>query len=332
MRHLPHPDLMKPLHVLLRAIGATTLVLGCLVASAQDARPVEWVLGYAPGGGSDVLARSLGEAMGKSLGQPIVITNKPGAATNIAADYAAKARDVEHTLLTADFATLAANPALFAKLPYNAERDFVPVGLLGRFPMILVVGPQVPVRNWKEFLAWAQIPAGGTPYASAGVGSPHHLSVELLGDAAKLKLTHVAYRGAAPAVQDVMAGQVPFMFIDSAVGYPFISAGKLKAIGVASPTRIKTMAEIPTLAEQGLPNFEAWAWQGLVAPAAAKPETVARYSRALQQALASTAIKARFQALGVQAMPGTPAQMTSYVKTERERWGRLIQANNIKLD
>ncbi|WP_394787178.1 Bug family tripartite tricarboxylate transporter substrate binding protein [Rhodoferax sp.] len=323
---------MSSFSFLSRAVGAAALALCSLAATAQDSKPIEWVLGYAPGGGSDVLARTLGEAMGKSLGQPILITNKPGAATNIAADYAAKARDTEHTLLTADFATLAANPALFAKLPYNAERDFVPVGLLGRFPMILVVGPNVPARNWKEFLVWAQANAGGTSYASAGMGSPHHLAVEMLGDTAKLKLTHVAYRGAAPAVQDVMGGQVPFMFIDSAVGYPFITAGKLKAIGVASPARIKTMAEIPTLAEQGLPNFEAWAWQGLVAPAAAKPETVARYSRALQDALASTAIKARFQALGVEAMPGTPAQMSSYVKTERERWGRLIRDNNIKLD
>ena len=315
-----------------RVLGAAALTLCTLGALAQDGKPVEWVLGYAPGGGSDVLARSLAETMGKSLGQPIVITNKPGAATNIAADYAAKARDTEHTLLTADFATLAANPALFSKLSYNAERDFVPVGLLGRFPMILVVGPNMPVRNWKEFQAWAQANPGGTSYASAGMGSPHHLAVEMLGDAAKLKLTHVAYRGAAPAVQDVMGGQVPFMFIDSAVGYPFIAAGKLKAIGVASPARIKTMAEIPTLAEQGLPKFEAWAWQGLVAPVAAKPETVARYSRALQEALASTPIKARFQALGVEAMPGTPAQMASYTQTERERWGRLIRDNGIKLD
>ena len=323
---------MRNFSFLSRAVGAAALALCCLAAAAQDGKPIEWVLGYAPGGGSDVLARSLGEAMGKSLGQPVLITNKPGAATNIAADYVAKARDTEHTLLTADFATLAANPALFAKLPYNAERDFVPIGLLGRFPMILVVGPNVPVRTWKEFQAWAQANAGGTSYASAGVGSPHHLAVELLGEAAQLKLTHVAYRGAAPAAQDVMGGQVPFMFIDSAVGYPFITAGKLKAIGVASQARLKTMADIPTLAEQGLPNFEAWAWQGLVAPVGARPETVARYSRALQEALASTAIKARFQALGVQAMPGTPAQMSRYVFTERARWGRLIAANHIKLD
>jgi len=314
-----------------RSLGAAALGLCALGVQAQDSKPIEWVVGYAPGGGSDVLARTLADAMAKSLGQTILITNKPGAATNIAADYAAKTRDPEHTLLTADFATLAANPALFAKLPYDAERDFAPVGLLGRFPLILVANPGTPARNWKEFLAWTQAHPGSS-YASAGVGSPHHLAMEMLAEHAKLSFVHVAYRGAAPAIQDVVGGQVPFMFIDSAVGYPFISAGKLKAIGVASPARIPSMAEIPTLSEQGLRDYEAWAWQGLVAPAAAKPATVARYSRALQEALASTAVKARLQALGVVAMPGTPAQMSSYVKTERERWGRLIRDNGIKLD
>ena len=321
---------------LLRALRVALLVpimaLGTLGASAQDSKPIEWVVGYAPGGGSDVVARSLAEAMGKTLGQTIIITNKPGAATNIAADYAAKARDVEHTVLSADFATLAANPALFSKLAYNAERDFVPVGLLARFPLILVVAPNVPARNWKEFLAWAKANTDGTSYASAGIGSPHHLAAELLRERTGLKFSHVAYRGAAPAVQDLMGGQVPFMFVDSASGYQFIAAGKLKAIGVASPERMKTMAEVPTLAEQGLTGFEAWAWQGLVLPAAAKPETVARLSGALQAAFASTEIKARFQAIGVEAMPGTPAQMAAYVKTERERWGRLIRDNGIKLD
>lgn len=321
---------------LLRALGAALLApimaLGSPGASAQDSKPIEWVVGYAPGGGSDVVARSLAEAMGKTLGQTIIVANKPGAATNIAADYAAKARDVEHTVLSADFATLAANPALFSKLAYNAERDFAAVGLLARFPLILVVAPSTPARNWKEFLAWAKANADGTSYASAGIGSPHHLAAELLRERTGLKFSHVAYRGAAPAVQDLMGGQVPFMFVDSASGYQFIASGKLKAIGVASPERMKTMAEIPTLAEQGLTGFEAWAWQGLVLPAAAKPETVARLSAALQTAFASTEIKARFQAIGVEAMPGTPAQMAAYVKAERERWGRLIRDNGIKLD
>lgn len=303
-----------------------------LVANAQDSKPIEWVVGYAAGGGSDIVARTIAEAMGRILSQTFIINNKPGAATNIAADYVAKSKDYGHVMLTADFATLAANPSLFARLPYNPERDFAPVGMLVRFPLLLVVAPDVPARNLAEFLAWAKANPGGTHYASAGAGSPHHLAAELLRERTGLKLIHVPYRGAAPAVQDLMGAQVPFMLVDTASVYQYIAAGKLRAIGVASPARLKTMSEIPTLAEQGLTGFEAYAWQGLVVPTGTPPETVAKFSKALQAALDSTAVKARLQALAVEPMPGTPAQMASYARGERERWGRVIRDNGIKLD
>jgi tripartite-type tricarboxylate transporter receptor subunit TctC len=301
-------------------------------ASAQSGKPVEWVVGYAAGGGSDAVARATAEAMAKTLGAPIVVNNKPGAATNIAAEYAVRARDLENTLFTADFATLAVNPFLFSKLPYSAEKDLKPVGLLARFPLVLVVGPQVPASNWREFVAWARAQGGNVNYASAGVGSPHHLAGELLAEQGGLKLTHVAYKGAAPAVADVLGGQVPFMFVDTASGNPFVLSGKLKAIGVASAQRIASLPNVPTLTEQGLAGYEAYAWQGLTVPAGATDATVARYSRALQEALASPTVKARYEALGVEGLPGTPEQMAAYAKQERERWGRLIRANNIRID
>mgnify|MGYP001244553872 CR=1 FL=1 len=301
-------------------------------ASAQDSKPIEWVVGYAAGGGSDIVARTVGEAMGQSLKQTIIVNNKPGAATNIAADYVAKARDPGHTVMTADFATLAANPALFSKLPYDGEKDFAPVGMLARFPLLLVVAPNVPVKNFKEFLAWAQANKDGTNYASAGTGSPHHLATELLRERTGLKLVHTPYRGAAPAVQDLMGGQVPFGLMDSASVQQYVTAGKLRAIGVASPKRLPTMSDVPTLAEQGLTGFEAYAWQGLVVPAGAPKEAVARLNKALVDALNSTPVKARFQTLALEALPGTPEQMAEYTRAERERWGRLIRANNIKLD
>jgi tripartite-type tricarboxylate transporter receptor subunit TctC len=301
-------------------------------ARAQDTRSIEWVLGYAAGGGSDVVARTVAESMSKTLGQSIVVTNKPGAATNIAADYVAKSKDVGHVMLTADFATLAANPWLFSKLPYNPEKDFAPVGLLARFPLLLVVGPNVPAKDFKEFQAWVKSQAGGVPYASAGAGSPHHLAGELLRERTGLPLQHVPYRGAAPAVQDLMGGQIPFGLMDSASVQQHIASGKLRALGVASPARLKTMPDVPTLAEQGLAGFEAFAWQGLVVPASASPEAIARLAAALQTALDSPAVKARFDALALEALPGTPQQMAAYAKTERERWGKLIRANNIKLD
>jgi len=312
------------------------LVLALLSAAwpafAQDAKPIEWVVGYAAGGGSDTVARTVAEAMGKTLGQTLVVNNKPGAATNIAADYVAKSKDPAHVMLTADFATLAANPALFAKLPYDAEKDFVPVGLLARFPLVLVAAPNVPAANFKEFVAWAKGNVSGTNYASAGTGSPHHLATELLRERTGLKLVHTPYRGAAPAVQDLLGGQVPFGLMDTASVLQHIASGKLKALGVASAARLKSLPDVPTLAEQGLAGFEAYAWQGLVVPAAASPETVARLNKALVAALDSPAVKERFQSLALDPLPGTPAQMAAYARSERERWGKLIRDNGIKLD
>ena len=294
--------------------------------------PIEWVVGYPAGGGSDLVARLVAEEMAKTLGRTIIVNNKPGAATNIAADYVAKSRDVANIMLTADFATLAANPFLFSKLPYQAEKDFAPVGLLARFPMLLVVAPNVPAKNLNEFLAWAKAQPGSVTYASAGAGSPHHLAAELLRERTGLKLQHVPYRGAAPAVQDLIGNHVPWGMMDSAAVQQHLRSGKLRAIGVASAKRLATFPEIPTLAEQGLAGFEAYAWQGLVVPAAADPATVATLNKALRNALQATTVKARFQTLSLEALPGSPEQMAAYAKSERERWGKLIRDNGIRLD
>ncbi len=301
-------------------------------AQGYPVKPIEWVVPYPAGGGSDVVARAVSEPLGRALGQPVIINNKPGAATNIGADYVAHAKGDGYTLLTADTATLAANPSLYAKLSYSAEKDFAPVGLLARFPMILVVNPNLPVKNLAEFMAWAKTQSSGASYATPGAGSPHHLATELFRANTGLNLVHIPYRGAAPAVQDVVGGQVPFMFVDTASGASFINAGRLRAIGIASPQRVKNFETIPTLAEQGLKNFEAYAWQGLVVPVSTPPEVVAKLNKILVEALNSTAVKARFQALGLEAIPGTPAQMATYAKAEREKWAQVIRASGIKLD
>ncbi|MEP6964784.1 MAG: tripartite tricarboxylate transporter substrate binding protein [Polaromonas sp.] len=310
------------------------LAFGASLAYAQPypARPIDWVVPYPAGGGSDVVARSLTEPMGKALGQAIVINNKPGAATNIGADYVARAKPDGYTLLTGDTATLAANPSLYSKLNYSAEKDFTPVGLLARFPLVLVVNPAVPAKNLKEFLAWAKAQPAGVNYATPGAGSPHHLAAELFRSKSGLNLVHVPYRGAAPAVQDVAGGQLPFMFVDTAAGMAFIHAGRLRAIGIASIRRVKNFENIPTLEEQGLKGFEAFAWQGLVAPTGTPPEIIARLNKALVDALNTTAVKARFQVLGLEAIPSTPAQMASYVKAERDKWAQVIRTSGIKVE
>ena len=301
-------------------------------AAAFPDKTIEWVVPYPAGGGSDVVARTLAEAMGRSLGQTIVINNKPGAATNIGADYVAKAKADGHVVLTADTATLAANPALYTKLSYNAEKDLAPVGLMARFPLILVVNANVPVKTLPEFLAWARKQEGGVNFASPGAGSPHHLAAELFRERSGLKLTHVPYRGAAPAVQDVVGGQVPFMFVDTAAGYAHILSGKLRGIAVASAKRVKGFETVPTFNEQGLKSFEAFAWQGLVVPAGTPPQAIAALNKALLAALDSTVVKARFQVLGLEATPSTPAQMAAYAQAERAKWGQVIRASNIRLD
>ncbi|MDH6183963.1 tripartite tricarboxylate transporter substrate binding protein [Polaromonas sp. CG_23.6] len=315
-----------------RWISVALLALPLAAVAAYPEKSIEWVVPYPAGGGSDVVARILSLPMSRTLGQPIIINNKPGAATNIGADYAAKARPDGYVMLTGDTATMAANPALYSKLSYNVDKDFTPVGLMARFPLILVVNPGVPAKNLTEFMVWAKKQPDGVNFATPGAGSPHHLATELFRERSGLKMVHVGYRGAAPAVQDVIGGQVPMMFVDTASGYQHIQSGRLVAIGVASPKRIATFSTLPTLAEQGLKGFEAYAWQGLVVPAATPPEAVNALSKALLAALDSTEVKARFQTLGLEAIPSTPAQMDAYAKAEREKWAKVIRASNIRLD
>jgi tripartite-type tricarboxylate transporter receptor subunit TctC len=183
----------------LRAAGGLTLASALSPLAAQDPT-LEWVVGYAAGGGTDAVARAIAGPLGQRLGSTLIINNKPGAATNIAAEYVARSKDPQHVLLTADFATMAANPFLFDKLPYDVERDFKPVGLLARFPLLALVHPSVPARNWHEFQSWALAQPEGVNYASAGIGSPHHLATELLRELTGIRFSHVPYKGAAPAL------------------------------------------------------------------------------------------------------------------------------------
>ena len=315
-----------------RTLMRCALALFPLAALASDGKPVEWVVGYAPGGGSDVVARMLADAMGKSMQQSFIVVNKPGAGANIAAEYVAKTRNPEQTVSTVDSAVLAANPFLYSKLTYSAEKDFALAGMIARFPLVLVVAPNAPVKTLPEFLAWAKIDPKGTSYGSPGAGSPHHLAVELFRAQTGLALTHVPYRGAAPAMADVVGGQLPFMFVDTSSGGPFIASGKVRAIGVASAQRLKSLPDVPTLAEQGLPGFEAYAWQALVVPAGTKPATTEALNKALNAALNSDDVKARMATLGIEPLPTSAAEATRYAAQERERWGRVIRDANIKLD
>jgi len=311
-------------------VALTTL--GTAMAQDYPTRSIEWVVPYAPGGGTDIVARVLAQHMGSELGQTMVVVNKPGAATAIGAEYVARAAADGYTLLSADTATLAANPFIYKKLSYDAVNDFDSVGLTVRFPMILVVNPEVPAKNLKELLDWAEQQDGGAPYATPGSGSPHHLATELFREQTGLKLTHVPYKGAAPAVQDVVSGQVPFMFVDTASGQQFIENERLRAIGVASPQRVEGFESVPTLQEQGLEGFEAYAWQGLVVPKGTPEEAINKLNAALLSALGNSEIKQRLNAMGLEVTPSTPAEMAAYGEAERTKWGPVIESAGIKVD
>lgn len=301
-------------------------------ADAYPSKPIEWVVPYAAGGGTDVVARVLSEPMGKALGQSIIVVNKPGAATNIGADAVARAKPDGYTILTGDTGTLAANPYLYKKLSYSAEKDFAPVGLLVRFPMLLVVNSQLPVNNYAEFVEWAKQQAKGVSYGTPGAGSPHHLAIELLRLQSGLNFVHIPYRGSAPAVQDVVAGQLPFMFVDTAAGIQHVQGGKIRAIAVASPARLPALPDVPTLDEQGLKGFEAYAWQGIVAPAATPKERVAKLSDALQSALKQADIVAKLEGMALEVTPSTAEEMDVYASAERNKWRRVIEESQITLD
>ena len=313
------------------AAAALAVVAGGAHADnhAYPSKPIEWVVPYPAGGGTDIVARTLGEAIGAKLGQPVVIVNKPGAATAIGAEYLTRAKPDGYTIMSADTATLAANPFIYDKLSYDAEKSFAPVGLTVRFPLVLAVNPTVPVKNLDEFLAWAK-KEGSPHFASPGSGSPHHLAGELFASKAQLKVSHVPYRGLAPAVQDVVGGQVPFMFVDTAGGQQQIAAGNLRPIGIANAKRVDSFKDIPTLDEQGLKGFEAQAWQGVVAPAGTPADVVEKLNKALAEALADPAIQKKLVDMGLEITPSNPADMATYAAQERQKWGPLIKSIGLK--
>ena len=313
-------------------VGAAAVPL----ARAQNAYPhlpIRWVVPYPAGGGTDVLARAVAEAMRASLGTQIIVDNRPGASTNIGAQIVATAKPDGYTVLSADNAVLAYNEYLFNKLPFNPEKDFTYVGGLTRFPLVLVVNPNFAEgKTFKDFLAYARANPGKINYASPGNGSPHHLAMEMFKFRTKTFLTHIPYRGAAPALQDVMGGQVPCMFIDLAAGLPVIQSGKLKALAIGSAKRAPALPDVPTLAEVGVSDTEVYAFQGMLAPAGLPGDITQRLNSEINKALASPDVVKRMQDYGMESLAGTPEQFRAMARAEAKRWGPIIKATGIKLD
>jgi tripartite-type tricarboxylate transporter receptor subunit TctC len=321
-----------------KILAACLLTLPALVATttaqAQNypSKTIRWLVPYPPGGGSDFLARTVGQALSQQVGQPVIIENKAGGNTAIAAAETARSAPDGYTILNADNGTMVFNSALYSKLTYNPEKDLAPVTLVGRFPMILVVGPASHVKDAKEFIATAKARPGSVNYGSAGAGSPHHLAMELLKVNAGLHMVHIAYRGAAPALNDVIGGQIPAMMVDLAAGGAFIKSGKLRPLAVANPTRLPQLPDVPTFAELGYKNVEAAALVGVVAPAGIPADTLNTLNKQLVTAINQPNVKQRLIEFGVEPVASTPQQYSDLLRSETVRWHKLIKDQKITLD
>jgi tripartite-type tricarboxylate transporter receptor subunit TctC len=304
---------------------------GSALAQAFPSKPIRWLVPYPAGGGSDFLARTIGQTLAAQTSQQVLVENKPGGNTAIAASETARAPADGHTVLSADNGTMVFNSALYKNLTYSVK-DLAPVTLMGRFPMILVVNPNAGINSLKDFLDRAKVTPGGLNYGSAGAGSPHHLAMELLKVEAKVPLSHVPYKGAAPALQDLAGGQVPAMMVDLAAGNAFIKGGKVKPIAVANPTRLPQLPDVPTFAELGHKGVEAAALVGMVAPAGTPPATVEALNKAVVNAIKEPAVSKKLVEFGVEPVGSTPAQYAELLRNETTRWHKLIRDLKITLD
>ncbi len=298
-------------------------------AQAWPAKPVHLIVPFAPGGPADVLGRVLGQDLADTLKQPFVVENKAGAAGNIGVDMIAKAPPDGYTLGIVPVGNIAVNPSLFPSLPYKAS-DLQPVAMLATVENVLVVNAEVPAKSVKDLLALAGQKPGGLSFASPGAGSQAHLAGELMALDAGIKLIHVPYKGIGPALNDVVGGQVTMMFGAMSAVLPHIKSGKLRALGVASQKRSAAMPDLPTIAEQGLPKFEAVSWYALMAPAGTPGAIVDRLNAESTRMLAKPAMKERFASLGLEPGGGKPQEIAATIQAESARWAEVIRKQNIK--
>ena len=319
--------------LLLSALGTATALASpqAPAQTAWPAKPIRWIVAYPAGGGQDFLARHLSAQMAKQLGQSIVIDNRPGAAGIIGTDAAAKAPADGYTLLTGDNGAMVLNTALYRKLPYS-PLDFTPLGFMAGFPLILVVSPDSPFTSVRQWLAAVKQSPGAYSYASPGAGSPHHLAMELIKERTGSFIVHVPYRGTAMAIQDVMGGQLPMMIVDTAGGLAQIRAGKVRALAVLSPRRIAALPQVPTLAESGVPGFEAVAWQGLFAPKGTAADICARLSAEMQKAIVVPEVRARLEEFGLEVRPTDGPALARFIASETTFWHQLIKNRKLSLD
>src|SRR5438132_4050329 len=322
------------MRILQRGALAALLALVALGASAQayPTRPIRLVVPFPAGGTTDILARAAGQKLTESLGQSVIVDNRPGAAGNIGADIVAKSAPDGYTLLMGTVGTHAINASLYSKMPYDHVKDFTPVVLVAAVPNVLEVNPALPVNSVADLIKLAKAKPGQINFASSGSGTSIHLSGELFKTMAGVDMTHIPYKGSAPAITDLIGGQVQVMFDNLPSSLQFIKAGKLRAIAVTSAKRAPALPDVPTIAESGLPGFEASSWFGIVAPAGTPPAIIARINNDVDQWLQSNEAKEKLLAQGAIPAGGTPEQFAAHILAETEKWAKGVKASGAKVD
>ena len=300
-------------------------------AQTYPSKPIKVVVGYAPGGAVDIVARTVGQSLSSSMGQPVVVENKPGAGTNIAVKSVIAADPDGYTLMMAANA-LAANMSLYKPAPFDAERDLVPVSMIGRVPVVIATGAQSGIGSLAKLLEMGKNKATPLSFASPGNGSTPHMAVELFARAAGISLQHVPYRGGSPAITDTIGGQVPLVAVNALEVLPHARSGKLKVLAVLSANRTSNFPDVPTIAESGFPGFEASVWYGLVAPAATPKPIVQKLHAEVQKALQTQEVRERMTSVGGEVVPASAEQFGALIRSERLRYEKLVREANIQPD
>ena len=302
-----------------------------LRAQAWPNKPIRFVVPFAPGGSSEIVARSTANELSKTLGQSMFVDNKPGASGNIAMSEVARADD-QHTVILGHIGTLAVNPYMFAKLPYDANKDFKPVSLLAKVPSLYVVHPDVPAKNLREFVALVKSKPGRMNYGSAGNGSAGHLAMEYLKMTADIFITHIPYKGTGPQLTDLLAGRLDAASVGASAILSQIKAGKLRCIATGSTRRVPQLPDVPTVAEQGYPGFEMTQWYGMMAPATMPQAHIDKLAAEIQKAMKSPAATERLTGDAAEVVGDSPAQFAQFIAAEQKRWQQVVKRADIKAE
>ena len=319
--------------IALMMVGAgVTLACSAVLAQNYPNRPIKFIIPFPPGGGLDHTARTVQAKLQEALGQPIIIENKAGAGGIVGAEFAKNQPADGYTLFLGNTGTMGLYPAVFQKLPYDALKDFAPAGQLISNTLVAVTNAQVPANTLAEFIAWARRNPGKVSYASGGSGAITHLAGEMLKSQAGIDMLHVPYKGSAPAVTDLIGGQVHLLIDVAAVSQQHVKSGKLKALAVTSAKRNAAFPELPTVDEAGLPGYEAIGWQGILVPAGTPQEAVNKLADAIQKVMADAGVREKFLAVGSEAAPSGPDAFGAFIRAEIEKWTRIAKAANVKVD